>query len=245
MFSDNKGFTILEILIALGIMVVGFLAMSQMQYLSLRQSSLAESGTLATNIIQFASDRDMEQAKRLHLLNSRVYADSRDGKIIDKQTKYCTDGVIDNCTSCPCDPFSVFLKNSSFTQLSTPETRCAPIELKKFDPKKIQYFDTVANCLNPPSPFDDIDPNFILLRKVDNVVDTTVIPTQIQLTVSYAIKNKKQINDTGLEDSDNEFSTRNSLAVQNYEVSAHVDTGWTSFISIPGSWNLIVVPHIP
>ena len=75
--SKNKasGFTIVEILVAVFIISIGVLALSQMEILSLRQYQLAEQGTMATNIIQFISDRDVAEVKRRTLLNNEVYLD--------------------------------------------------------------------------------------------------------------------------------------------------------------------------
>ena len=231
MFSDNKGFTLLEILLALAIMVVGFLAMSQMQYISLRQSNLAESGSTATNIIQFASDRDMSRSKRLHLLNSRVYLDSQAGKTIVLQDDYCSDAI---CVTCPCDPFQVFT-SQTLTDGSV-ENRCSVIDTKDFDPESIDYKDDVGDCT---------DSEFYLVRRVTSEVDTTVVPTEVNLNISYAIKNQKQLDDEGFETSEPDFTVKHSLAVQKYRVSGHVDTGWGRFVTAPGTWNLVVIPHIP
>ena len=68
MNSNSKGFTLLEILFAVAIMGIGFLAMSQMQYLSLNQKTIAENGTFATNLIQTITDMEMANAKRINLL---------------------------------------------------------------------------------------------------------------------------------------------------------------------------------
>ncbi len=60
--SNNKrGFTLLELLISVGIMSLGFLAIAQMQFLSLRQKQKAEQGTVATNAIQFIKEIGMDR----------------------------------------------------------------------------------------------------------------------------------------------------------------------------------------
>jgi len=233
MNSDNKGFTLLEILIALGIMVIGFLAMSQMQYLSLRQSNLAESGTVATNIIQFASDRDMSEAKRLHLLNSRVYLDSQAGRPINLQDNYCA-GVGSVCAQCPCDPLEIFTSQS--TTDGSVENRCSVIDIEDFDPASIDYKDNVTLCT---------DSEFYLVRRVTSGFDATVVPNEINLNVSYAIKNQKQFDESGFETAEPDFTLNQSLAVQKYRVSAHVDTGWDNFVTTVGDWSQVVIPHIP
>ena len=41
MLQNEKGFTIIELFIALGVMAVGFMAAAEMQYLSLKQKQAA------------------------------------------------------------------------------------------------------------------------------------------------------------------------------------------------------------
>ena len=236
MLAEKKGFTILEILVALGIMTLGFLAMSQMQYLSLRQSNLAESGTIATNIIQYASDRDMARVRRLHLLNSRVYLDSQAGKTITSQDDYCNSGVDGICLTCPCDPFQVFTLQSLTD--GAVENRCSVIDIENFDPENIDYQDV-------DDPTQCTDSEFYLVRRVTTAFDNTATPNEINLNVTYAIKNQKQYDEAGFETSEPDFTLNKSLAVQKYRLSAHVDTGWNNFVTIVGNWNQVVVPHIP
>jgi len=68
---SQNGFTLIEILVSVFIMSIGFLALSQMEFLSVRQTRLAEQGTMATNIIQFISDRDASEVKKRTLLNNK------------------------------------------------------------------------------------------------------------------------------------------------------------------------------
>ena len=238
---NNNGFTLLEILIALGIMSFGFLAMSQMQYLSLRQSNLAESGSVATNIIQFVSDRDISRAKRLHLLNSRVYLEAQSGKVITNQDSYCSDtGAI--CEDCPCDPLSVFTSDSLTSD--TIEIRCAAIDVNNFDPDTIVYVDNATDCKNQVT-----DTEYYLLRRVINTVDTSVTPNQVDIDVSYAVKNERQLDEASFTSTD-DFTIFNSVANQKYRLSAHVDTGWINFVSTGSGaadapWTTVIVPHIP
>ncbi|HSG31802.1 MAG TPA: prepilin-type N-terminal cleavage/methylation domain-containing protein [Thermodesulfobacteriota bacterium] len=63
--NNTSGFTLLEILVAVFIMSVGFLALSQMEFLSVRQKQMAEAGSNATNIIQAAADKDLAEIKRI------------------------------------------------------------------------------------------------------------------------------------------------------------------------------------
>ena len=105
--KNQSGFTMLEILVALGIMTIGFLAMAQMQFLSLRQSNIAEDGTTAMTILQTIADKDIEDVKRLHVLNSRVFLDEQSDKPITTQDDYCDGSPPSNCFKPPCsDPCS-------------------------------------------------------------------------------------------------------------------------------------------
>ena len=56
--GDNSGFTLLEILVAVFLMAIGFFAMSQMQFLSLRQSQLAENGTMIITLITHTMNKN-------------------------------------------------------------------------------------------------------------------------------------------------------------------------------------------
>ncbi len=62
-YSSSSGFTLLEILVAVFVMSVGFLALSQMEYLSVRQKQMAEEGSNATSIIEYAGEIDIAELK--------------------------------------------------------------------------------------------------------------------------------------------------------------------------------------
>jgi len=64
---NESGFTLIEILVAMMIISVGYLAFSQMGFLSLRLKQMAERGTDATQVIQFITDRDLAQVKRVQI----------------------------------------------------------------------------------------------------------------------------------------------------------------------------------
>jgi len=248
--SNNKrGFTLLELLISVGIMSLGFLAIAQMQFLSLRQKQKAEQGTVATNAIQFISDRDMAEVRRLHLLNTIAHVDAVAGRIPD--FSYC-DGTappncpntpcVDPCTGCPGQPCDVMealtvgqIPNGANNFL---ETSCAPIETHNFDPDEIT-FDT-ANCTDPNADFYIIK-NIIANEALDAPSGLQVLT----VTLTYAVKTRAQFDETGLTITDpadnNRPILRNSLAAQIYQFTAHIDD-WSEFI--PG-WNQVRIPHIP
>ncbi|MGH7890669.1 MAG: type IV pilus modification PilV family protein, partial [Thermodesulfobacteriota bacterium] len=115
--GNENGFTFTEILIALSIMTIGFLAMAQMQFLSLRQKQQAEVGTVATNMIQFIADRDMEEVRRTHLLNAIAFVEAQAGRLnlnsdSEPHLQYCN-GEKNVCNDCPCDPLAAVIPNPS------------------------------------------------------------------------------------------------------------------------------------
>lgn len=224
--QNQSGFTLIEIIVALLIMVIGFLAMSQMQYLSLRQHSLAEDGTVGTNFLQALSERDMSEVRRIHLLNSRVYLDRQQGKLITTQDDYCT-GSVEPCDSgCPCNPFLVL---TSTPGSDGTETTCAEIDLKTVDPAQIEYETNKSDCS---------DAELYIVRLVTTNVDTTVVPNEVNINVTYAVKNGQQFGNYSFGDP---LTIPKSVLVQNYEASAHIDN-WSTYV--PG-WTQVTVPHIP
>lgn len=231
--NNNNGFTFIEIMIAVTIMALGFIFVSEMQFLSLRQKDNAESGTVATNIIQFVADRDIAEVKRLHGLNSVTYLDALAGRT-PLDTSYC-DGTApslcanppckDPCDSCPCDPLTAITPNPA---AGTTEQTCATIDSKDLDPDLLDFKTVLSACTGG---------DFYIVKNVDTIIDTTISPDIITVTVDYAVKTPAQLKDTG-------FSTtiRDSLASQTFEFTAHVDTTWSNFIP---TWTEVRVPHVP
>lgn len=226
LLKQQSGFTLVEIIVALLIMVIGFLAMSQMQYLSLRQHSLAESGTIGTNFLQALSERDMSEVRRIHLLNSRVYLDSQSGKPITTQDDYCS-GSVDPCDSgCPCNPLVILTSN---TNSDNTETSCAVIDVDNVDPVGIQYETSKADCNGG---------ELYIVRRVVTDIDTTATPNDINVNVTYAVKNANQFESYSF---GSQLTLPTSVVVQNYEASAHIDD-WSTYVP---AWNQVIVPHIP
>lgn len=258
MNSNSKGFTLLEILVALGIMAAGFLAMSQMQYLSLRQKTLAESGTFATNMIGTISDFEMADAKRRNLLNSRIYLDSQASKTIINQDDYC-DGSDDAiCEECPCNPLEVFVSDS-FNLLAigtNTENSCAILDPNNIKPGEIE-FTTDASCIAVQGDDDDDDNDveiapFYIFRTVTSTFDNSSTPNQINMNIRYVLKTARQFNDPdnksamGTSGTFANFLVGDSVAKQNFQLSAHVERDWTNFVMLdPTRWNEVIVPHIP
>ena len=238
--KNEKGFTFAEILIALSIMVIGFLATAQMQFLSLRQKQLAELGTIATNMIQFMADRDMAELKRIHLLNSIAYMEAQAGRLdplsaTEPHLQYCT-GEKNVCTVCPCNVLEAITPNPSpqadGSGNPVPETTCAVVNVHDLDPSKIEY--------KYESPGCDAGGQDALyaVKQVLSQVDNTVTPTVITLTVTYAIKTPAQFNNTDFDS----VSISDTLATQDFVITAHQEN-WAEIIG--AGWNQVNVPHIP
>jgi prepilin-type N-terminal cleavage/methylation domain-containing protein len=253
----QDGFTLAEILIAVGIMALGFLAVAEMQYLSLRQKQKSEFGSIATNMIQFAADNDMEEVRRLHLLNTIAHSDCVARRAPD--FSYC-DGTIptdcshppcaDPCscagsTSCtsagvPCDTMRVLSVNPIVVGDPDGETSCAPIQTHDFDPEKLVFDTNVNNCTDPTA-----DMYIIKNVRASQQADPTTLVQILTVTLTYGVKTPVQFAGTGLTIIDPNNNNRpilsNSVATQTHIISAHIDD-WSQII--PG-WTQVRVPHIP
>lgn len=237
---NNKGFTFLEILVALGIMAFGFLAMSQMQFLSLRQKQLAEDGTIATNMIQFIADRDMAELKRVHLLNATAFTEAQAGRLMlgstsEPHLQHCL-GEKNVCATCPCNPLEVVTLDPTpqFDPAGNPlfDTTCAVVNVHNFDPNEVE--------INYESPGCDAGSQeaFYLVKRVQSEIDNTVTPAELTLTITYAIKDAVQFGDTGFDS----VSLKDSLASQDFVITAHQED-WSELMG--AGWNQVVVPHVP
>lgn len=237
-FSNENGFTFTEIMIAVTIMALGFLAMAQMQFLSLRQKQLAEQGTSASNIIQFIADRDMEEVKRAHLLNSIAFMEAQAGRLVpgsdsEPHLQYCkTSNSNRMCDACPCDPLAEVTPDPS----QALEITCAVINVHDFDPKKVSFKGTVGQCSGGAGD------SSIVIKRVNS---QTVVPadpnnpTVTTLNVTYGIKTKSQFAETGFDS----LIKRDTLATQNMVFSAHKED-WFQFIP-QDPWRVVMVPHVP
>lgn len=248
--SKQEGFTLTEILIAIAIMALGFMALAEMQYLSLRQKQKSELGSVATNIIQFVADKDMEEVRRLHLLNTIAHSACVAGRPPD--FSYCdgtgpTDCSCTGTTDCtsggvPCDTMRVL----TVADPGAPpweEPSCAPIETHDFDPEKLVYYDNVNNCTDPV--LTGIDADMYIVKDVRASLDDVPDPDILTLTITYAVKTPGQFAETGLIIVDatppNRPILRNSIATQSYVMTAHIDD-WSQIVA---GWTDVRVPHIP
>ena len=249
---NQRGFTLLELLIAVVVMSIGFLTMAQMQYLSLNLKGSSEEGTVASNVIQFVSDRDMAEMRRLHLYNAKLYYDAVSERIdasdtTDPAFDYC-DGSSTNsaCSACPCNPLEV-LRDLPLPGNTDTVTQCAAVNVLNFDPKNLVYHDSTnsgdceddANAIATADPDNPGTPLFVV-RRVDTV--RTQDPGQLPiytLTVNYAVKTPIQFDQSVGPTS---ILLRDSIATQVYEVTAHQDDRWSKFVP---TWTAVLVPHIP
>lgn len=222
---SQKGFTFIEVMVAVTIMAVGFLAMAQMQYLSLRQSQEAEDGTFATNVIQFIADRDMEEVKRAHLLNSITFMDAQAGRTVN--LGYCngssTNGV---CKTCPCDPLAQVTPDPT----QNTQTTCALINLNNFDPKNVSFQSTATGCKGGK------DNNLVIVKLVNSQINNNSTPPVTSLNVTYAVKSINQFAKTGFQNLDK----RDTLAIQDLVFSAHKED-WSQYVA---NWTNVDVPDV-
>ena len=230
---NRSGFTIIEILITILIMSTGFIALSQMQFLSILQKQRAEAGTIATNIVQFANDSDLAKAKKMHQLNILVLLDTIAQRTPDYT--YCGDSTKFGCTECPCDPLTAFTPNPVVGN----EKTCSIIDINDFDPENLIY----TNQTTCQTTLDSFGTEaMILVKDVDTnsvVVDGITIMT---LSIMYGVKSKEQFRDSGLS-----VLLKDTLVAQSFEVTAHLDNynenGTIS--SNPTGWINVRVPHLP
>jgi prepilin-type N-terminal cleavage/methylation domain-containing protein len=239
--NNQKGFTFIEILVALSIMALGFLAMTQMQYLSLRQKQQAEAGTVATNMIQYISERDMEEVKRTHFLNSIAFVEAQAGRLdyesaAEPHLQHCQSGNSDRiCDACPCDPLAAVTPDPTVNVddegNNVPEISCAVLDIHNLDPETVSFDTTKSACEGAGGD------NLILVKRVLVDTDNTTTPPLTTLSVTYGAKTRKQFEETDFDDLD----SKDTLATQSMIFSAH-NEDWSQFI--PG-WTSVRIPHIP
>lgn len=231
--GNQKGFTFTEIMIAVTIMALGFLAMAQMQFLSIRQRQQAEEGTVGTNLLEFVADRDMEEVKRAQLLNSIAFMEAQAGRLdpgnaSDLHLQYCsTSNSKRMCDTCPCNPLAKLTPDPSQALQIT----CAVVNVHDFDPKKVVFKSTAAGCSGSS------DDSLIVIKRVTSQTDNSSDPPVTTLDVTYGVKTNEQFAETGL----NSLSKRDTLVTQNMVFSAHKED-WSQFIP---SWTEVSVPHVP
>lgn len=237
--SNDRGFTFTEILIALSIMTIGFLAMAQMQFLSLKQKQDAELGTIATNMIQFISDRDMAEAKRVHLLNSIAYIEAQAGRLNpgdenEPHLKYCKTSNTDHvCVVCPCNPLESITVDVPTD--GTTETSCAIISTHDFNPENVLFAKQGISGAPCTTAGDDV---FRVIKRVVTTIGNATPPVTT-LDITYAVKTPVQFEETAFDS----VSIKDSIVTQQFSVTSHRED-WTEIIS-GGNWDKVEIPHIP
>lgn len=231
--KDQNGFTLLEILVAVFIMSLGFLAAAQMQFLSLRQKQLAEQGTIATNVIQYISDNDMAEVRRRYLLNATAYVEAQAGKV--PNTNYCNGSANSVCDECPCDPLEAITPNPAD---GVTETTCAAVDINNFNPENLNFRTAVTQCKADGATILAADSTPLYAVKQATTIQGLLNGVQtLTVTLTYAVKTPSQFNETGIAS----LSLSNSLVSQTYEVSANL-ADFSDFIV---GWNAVNVPHVP
>jgi len=233
--KNQEGFTLIELLIATLIMSIGFIAFAEMQFLSLLLKQRAELGSTATNAIQFISDRDIAEVKRIYLLNSNTRMDAQAGRALD--LSYCDGSATSVCGVCPCDPLEAVTPNPDD---GVDETTCAAIDRQHFDPTNITFRNTKALCLADAAGPPTISSPIYIVKKAETnpeVVDGIVIPNIVEVKLTYAIKTSPQFDDTDI----TSVLIRDSIASQSFGVTAHED----DYSDLIPGWNLVRIPHVP
>jgi prepilin-type N-terminal cleavage/methylation domain-containing protein len=231
--KDQNGFTLLEILVAVFIMSLGFLAAAQMQFLSLRQKQLAEQGTIATNVIQYISDNDMAEVRRRYLLNATAYVEAQAGKV--PNINYCNGSANSVCDECPCDPLEAITPNPAD---GVTETTCAAVDINNFNPENLNFRTAVTQCEADGAAILAADSTPLYAVKQATTIQGLLNGVQtLTVTLTYAVKTPSQFNETGIAS----LSLSNSLVSQTYEVSANL-ADFSDFIV---GWNAVNVPHVP
>jgi len=231
--KNQEGFTLIELLIATLIMSIGFIAFAEMQFLSLLQKQRAELGSTATNAIQFISDRDIAEVKRIYLLNSNTRMDAQAGRALD--LSYCDGSATSVCGVCPCDPLEAITPNPDN---GVTETTCAAIDRHNFDPTNITFRTTKADCQDDGDTILAANRSVLyIVKKAETDVDAAVIPNIVEVQITYAIKTSPQFDDTDIIS----VLIRDSIASQSFGVTAHVD----NYSDLIPGWDPVRIPHVP
>ncbi len=209
-----------------------------MGFLSLRQKHLAETGTDAANVVQFVTDRDLAEVKRLHLLNTKAYQDALTVKSLN--LSYCDGDSEDPCAACPCDPLNVLTTNTDPTPVGSADviTMCSVINLQDLDPDLMFNTDETTCKSNMDFQLANENEIMVLVREASTTV-TNNMPTTIIIDMTYAAKSVQQFIETGLS-----TNLKDSLARQVFTVTAHEDNYSDDAVVLSG-WTDVRIPHVP
>jgi len=233
LIRKESGFTLVEILVAVFIMSVGFLALSQMGFLSLKLKQMAADGTDATNIVQYVVDRDISEVKKVYLLNAQVFLDVLMGRTPD--FTYCN-GSSDNsiCATCPCDPLESVTANPDPTVVGS-EFTCTTVNLDNFDPLSLDFTTDETTCSSTLESLGS--EGMIIVKSAHTTQDDDIIT----LSLTYAAKSLEQFLDSAFS-----VTIRDSLVTQNFEITAQIED-YTDTVPITSgpNWDKVRVPHVP
>ena len=232
--KGEKGFTLLELLVTVFIMSVGFLAYSEMGYLSLILKQKAEEGTTGTNVLQFAIDRDLADMKKVHLLNVKAYMDGITTRTLD--LAYCGGGTNSYCGSCPCDPLEILTPNPDN---GVTETTCSIVDIENFDPLFLDFVDETTCKLDLETFLDAGNQLMVILKQASTTLDTTSSPNLVTVDLTYASKTPSQLRASGTS-----VELRHSIVTVSFEVTAHIDN-FGDDVPVLSAWTQVRIPHIP
>jgi len=236
-FQTEHGFTLIEILVAMMIISVGYLAFSQMGFLSLRLKQMAERGTDATQVIQFITDRDLAQVKRVHLLNTKTYQDGI--TVLSLDFSYCSGGTNSVCGQCPCDPLEVLTTDADPAGGSGVVTTCSVVDIEDLNPLLLNFTDE-ATCQSNLSALLSIGNELmVVVRQASTEVTTTSVPNTVSIDMTYAAKSPQQFKETG-----NSITLRDSLGREFLTVTAH-EANYADDVVILSGWTDVRIPHVP
>ena len=221
----EEGFTLIEILIALAIMALGFLATAEMQSLALRQRMRAESGTVATNIIQFASSRDVARVKQRRADNASFFIDVRNGKEACPSSEFP-------------DPLDALAEDGNLSE-GNPQRGCTPVDIETPNPDKLTFDD---KC-----DLDTPGTDFFVVKEVERAdpISISGVPI-VTVTLDYGVIDRSQAEkfDPDKELDEQPFARRKGdsyLARHSSLITAHEDN-WSQVCS---SWTSVIVPDLP
>ena len=220
----EEGFTLTEVLIAIVVMAIGFLATAEMQSLALRQRVHAEGGTVATNIIQFASDRDIARVRQRHIENESLFINVRDGREVCGTLPYT-------------NPLDALTEDGDLSG-GNPQRGCSPVDVEVSDPADLAYDD--EDCVEA----EGID--FFIVKEVTTNQTTVNGVNVTTVTLDYGVINRSQAEEfdfnKSLDDQPFVGKKRSSyLARQSFVIMTH-ESDWSR---ICADWNPVVVPNLP
>lgn len=230
----KQGFTLVELLVTVLIMGTGFLALSQMEYLSLNLKQKAEEGTRGSNVLQLVIDSDISDMKKVHMLNVKAYMDGITTRSLD--LAYCSGGTNSYCGTCPCDPLEILTPNPDN---GVTETTCSIVDVENFDPTFLDFVDQ-STCMSDFETFSNAGNELlIILKQASTTVITTNIPNLVNVDMTYVSKTPEQFIESGMN-----IELRNSIVREAFGVTAHIDN-FTDDVPVLSSWTQVRIPHLP